>query len=240
MKQKKPLSFFKSFSIGVKDGILILIILAVISPFVYQEVLQRTSSISDLVVVGSVDNELPIRPPTPIATLAPTSVPTSMPTTIPTSVPTSMPTPRPTDQATPVPTTEAPTKEAPAPPQPVIDGGFIQLNIYGLGGRPWTQIQWLDRDGIWHDVNGWGGHLTENNNVLWYVGSNHLGTRSAFRWQIYDSEGGSLLATSDEFRLPTVAKETVYVIVSLAGDSVNNGETNQRNENNENQNVTNR
>ena len=52
--KKNPLSFFKTISIGLKDGILILVVLATISPFVYRQVLGRTTSSSN-VAIGSVD-----------------------------------------------------------------------------------------------------------------------------------------------------------------------------------------
>ncbi|MCB8944290.1 MAG: hypothetical protein H6658_11115 [Ardenticatenaceae bacterium] len=202
--QHKLFAFFKSFSIGLKDGILILIALAVISPFVYREVLERTASNSD-VVIGSVDvshAELPIRPstPTPVALITPT--PTMMPT--PTLRPTAVPT-----------TNAAPTT---APSKPEVDGGFIQLTLQGLRAGLWTQVQWLAGDGQWYDVNGWAGHLTENNDVLWFVGQNHLGAQPTFRWLVYDAEGGTLLATSDGFLLPTAAKETIHVTITLPSD----------------------
>ena len=184
------LSNFKTFGLGLKDGILILIILAAISPFVYGEVLERTASTSN-VVIGSLDvdeADLPTRPSTP------TPEP-SNPTTVPT--PTSSPTPQ-------------PTKVSASSPQ-VVDGGFIQLHVEGIRPGLWTQVQWLAGDGKWYDVNGWGGHLTQNNDVLWFVGKNHLGAEPVFRWLAYDQEGGSLLAMSNAFYLPELAKQTVEV-----------------------------
>lgn len=206
MKQQNPFTFFKSFSLGVKDGILILVILATISPFVYREVLQRTSTSSE-VVAGSIDTDLPIRPSTatpeanqPTATPTPTQMP----------VATHMPTP------TAAPTTAAPTAVPDtASAAPVLDGGFIQLSIDNVREGLWTQVQWLAGDGNWYNVNGWGGKLTDSLNVLWFVGKDHLGAEPAFRWQVYDGEGGALLTTSGEFHLPTNTRETVYMTVSL-------------------------
>jgi hypothetical protein len=190
--KKNPLSFIKTFSIGLRDGILIFIALATIAPFVYREVLERTDSNSN-VVIGSVhilDVELPDRPFTPTPEpLQPTSVPTPMPT----------------------PTLQAPTTEA----APVVNGGFIKLNLEEIRPGLWTQVQWLAGDGNWYDVNGWGGHLNEGSSVLWFVGSNHLGAQPAFRWRVFDAEGGTLLATSEQFYLPKAVRETVQVTVSM-------------------------
>jgi hypothetical protein len=192
---KKPNALLRSFAIGLKDGLLILIILAVITPFVYQELLERTTSSSE-VMIGSIDGngDLPTRPPTP----------TPGPMT-----PTTTPTPVPMPTATP---------SASGQSKPIIDGGFIRLTIDPLRAGIWTQVQWLAGDGNWYDVNGWGGHLTSNNDVLWYVGKEHLGAQPAFRWQIYDAEGGSLLATSSEFYLPQTARETIQVTATLPAD----------------------
>lgn len=193
---KKNNSLFKAFTIGLKDGLLILIALAIIVPFVYQEIWGRTTS-NSAVVIGSVDGDLPTRPPT--ATPEPIS---SLPTTTPTSVPT--PTPRPTQS----PASSNSSKQP-------VDGGFIRLIVVPIRANIWTQVQWLAGDGNWYDVYGWGGHLTENRDVLWFVGKELLGAEPAFRWQVYDAEGGSLLATSTEFYLPQRAKEAVQVTLEL-------------------------
>jgi hypothetical protein len=188
MPKKSP-TLLRALGIGLKDGLIILVILATISPFVYKEVLSRTSSNSD-VVLGSIDGDLPDRPPT--ATPEPVG-PTATPTVTPTMVPQS-------------------TEESADPP---IDGGFIHLSMDGLRAGLWTQVQWLAGDGNWYDVNGWGGELTAANDVLWFVGKDHLGAEPVFRWQIYDGEGGALLATSDSFHLPMYAKETIHVTTVL-------------------------
>ena len=200
--KKNPLSFLKTFSLGLKDGLLILVVLAAISPFVYREVLHRTSSNSDVVTgsVGVTEADLPIRPSTSTP-VAPTATPRA----------TLMPTP--TLQPTESPTTTSESNESSS--HRPVDGGFITLHIEGLREGLWTQVQWLAGDGNWYDVNGWAGHLTANNDVLWFVGKDHLGAEPAFRWLVYDAEGGSLLATSDEFHLPTDAKQTVNVAVSV-------------------------
>jgi len=200
MKSKLS-TFFRSFSIGLRDGVLILIALATISPFVYREVLGRTSTNSE-VVLGSVNSnnaDLPDRPPTP----TPTSTPT---------VSDSTPTPVPTPTAKP---TEDPTDDSNDSSGPTVKGGFIHLNIEGIRPGLWTQVQWLAGDGNWYDVNGWGGNLTADNDVLWFVGNEHLGAQAAFRWLAYDAEGGTLLGTSEQFYLPTAVKETIYITITI-------------------------
>ena len=49
----------------------------------------------------------------------------------------------------------------------------------------------------------------------WWVGEDDLG-KGPFRWLVYQSEGGRLLATSEPFDLPGSGGATVVVEVSLA------------------------
>jgi hypothetical protein len=49
----------------------------------------------------------------------------------------------------------------------------------------------------------------------WWVAGRDLGT-GPFRWRVYRSEGGSLLATSEPFDLPGAVGATVTVEVVLA------------------------
>ena len=139
-------------------------------------------------------------------------------------------TPYPTGQATPVSTAtpQATATSAPAPPAPPT-GGLVNLRVQFpewlsyQWQELWTVVQWQDEWGTWHDVEGWQGtldHVTtsENGEIVgkgtWWVAKDGLGT-GPFRWQVYRSEGGRVLVTSDEFDLPGATGQAVTVEVAL-------------------------
>jgi hypothetical protein len=87
----------------------------------------------------------------------------------------------------------------------------------------WTVVQWQDPMGTWHDVEGWRGTLDEVKSSedgavtgykTWWVGGEHMG-EGPFRWLVYRSKGGQVLATSESFDLPGVDKATLVVEVLL-------------------------
>ena len=100
-----------------------------------------------------------------------------------------------------------------------VEGGFIKLNIMPPQSDLWTQIQWRDDKGIWHDVDGWGGTPIENHVVHWYVGPEHLG-KGPFRWQILTQER-TLLANTELFSLPEKAGQilTLNIDIDVAASS---------------------
>jgi hypothetical protein len=84
-------------------------------------------------------------------------------------------------------------------------------------------VQWQDEKGQWHDVNGWRGELDEAEVgadgqavgvKAWWVAEEDL-DKGPFRWQIYQSQGGRLLATSDPFDLPEKARQQIVVEIPL-------------------------
>jgi hypothetical protein len=88
----------------------------------------------------------------------------------------------------------------------------------------WTIVQWQDNGGNWHNVEGWQGtfdrvKVDKDEAVMgqktWWVGASDLG-KGPFRWQVYRSKGGSLVATSTPFNLPDAAGLVVTVEVALA------------------------
>lgn len=95
----------------------------------------------------------------------------------------------------------------------------IELRAQPASAEMWTVVQWQDRLGGWHDVEGWRGTFDEVNGgvgrKVWWVDRRNFDT-GPFRWAIYSSWGGRLLATSPTFRLPRSEGETVNVEVSLA------------------------
>jgi hypothetical protein len=120
--------------------------------------------------------------------------------------PTELP-PRPPD-ATPVPPSDDDEDDEPI-------GAHIELHVEGASPHVWTVVQWQDSAGGWHDVEGWRGNFDEGNRKVWWVAWADFGT-GPFRWVVYQTEGGTLLATSESFMLPQSAAEWMTIQVSLA------------------------
>jgi hypothetical protein len=105
---------------------------------------------------------------------------------------------------------------------PMVSGpsgwAVLELRARPAAAGLWTVVQWQDRLGGWHDVEGWRGTFDEINsgvgNKVWWVARANFDT-GPFRWAIYRSPNGALLATSSTFRLPRYDGETVKVEVLL-------------------------
>ena len=127
--------------------------------------------------------------------------------TLPTQATVSALPPRPTPTPTPL---VEPAASAP--------GALIKLNVQPAAQPAlWTVVQWQDRLGGWHDVEGWRGTLDEVSNgvgKVWWVARANFDT-GPFRWVIYQSPGGKLLATSEAFQLPRYENTMVVIEVSL-------------------------
>ncbi len=114
----------------------------------------------------------------------------------------------------PTPVTPTPTS-MPASTSP----GWAVIELHVQAARPelWTVVQWQDRRGGWHDVEGWRGTLDEVSNgvgkKVWWVARTDFDT-GPFRWVIYPSPGGKLLATSGSFQLPHYENTAVVIEVS--------------------------
>jgi hypothetical protein len=112
----------------------------------------------------------------------------------------------------------------PPPTQPTDDdddddkdipiGAYIELQAASAPSDAWTVVQWQDRAGGWHDVEGWQGTLEPDGSKRWWVSAKDFGT-GPFRWIVTDRQGGQLLAISAPFSLPAVANEIVWREVSL-------------------------
>ena len=113
--------------------------------------------------------------------------------------------PRPTPVSTAAPTA--------VPSFYVQEGGLIELHVQPAHMGLWTLIQWQDTQGKWHDVDGWQGTV-DGVSQLWWVAPADLG-KGPFRWQVYQSRGGKLLAESKGFSLPSSNRETVRIELSL-------------------------
>ncbi len=115
--------------------------------------------------------------------------------------------------------TPAPTA-TPVPPVAVVsdlDGEKILLHLENeineIPPKLWTVVEWNDRrTGEWHVVKGWRGTLDTPTTQTWWVGPEIFGN-GPFRWQLYESKDGALLATSESFDLP--AREGLAVMVNV-------------------------
>jgi hypothetical protein len=135
-------------------------------------------------------------------------------------------------QALPPRPTVPPTPTIPLAPESSAAGAQIQLQAQFPASWPWqtthwqdlwTVVQWQDAHGAWHVVEGWQGTLdtveidadgTVTGYKTWWVGEEILG-QGPLRWQVYGSNGGSLLATSEPFHLPSASRITLPVNVML-------------------------
>ena len=114
---------------------------------------------------------------------------------------------------------ERPTPETPRTTEQV-QAGFIQLEMAATAetAHLWTRVEWQDPNtSEWHLVDGWQGEFDSHNKVTWYVSPEDFGAAASFRWLVYTNENQeSLLMTSDSFRLPTRAGDTVTTTIPLS------------------------
>jgi hypothetical protein len=121
---------------------------------------------------------------------------------------------------------QAPVQALPPRPTPLVtiaptavpssyvrEGGLIELHVQPARVGLWTLIQWQDARGQWHDVDGWQGTV-DGDIQIWWVAPRDFG-KGPFRWRIYQSRGGLLLANSEAFSLPRHTGEIVRVDVAL-------------------------
>ena len=105
----------------------------------------------------------------------------------------------------------------PKPPKTAVTGGWISLTISGHDHPMslWTTVQWQNEHGEWYTVEGWRGSPNASAAVDWFVGYELLGDNTLFRWNVYDGQSGTLLATSDPFTMPEMANVRSEVSVML-------------------------
>jgi hypothetical protein len=127
----------------------------------------------------------------------------------------------------PPPSADQDTSQLASGPPPA--GGFIQLRVqlpetWASANTSWqdlwTVVQWQDEKGTWRDIEGWQGMPDGIEEPVlagkkkWWVMEADLG-KGPFRWVVYQSQGGQMLATSAPFDLPESKGETVRVEASL-------------------------
>jgi hypothetical protein len=98
--------------------------------------------------------------------------------------------------------------------QPQPQGAAIRLWIENSAPSLWTEIQWQDTQGNWHKVDGWRGTLDDDNTKQWWVGP-EIFAAGPFRWLVYDTEGGTLVASSLEFYLPVTNRQLIDILLTL-------------------------
>jgi len=91
-------------------------------------------------------------------------------------------------------------------------GAYIELHAQNLPGSGWSGVQWQDANGDWQAVEGWQGAL-ENGLRRWWVHPKDFGS-GPFRWAVFNSPGGALIAASEPFTLPRFPNDTLLVNVS--------------------------
>jgi hypothetical protein len=81
-----------------------------------------------------------------------------------------------------------------------------------------TVVQWQDRLGNWHAVDGWRGALDEFINdegcKVWWVAEDDFGS-GPFRWAVTDGKSDKPIAASNSFNLPAHRNEQVLVEITL-------------------------
>ncbi len=127
----------------------------------------------------------------------------------------------------------APSAQAVLPPRPTVtapspnngsndsDGSsvvvptveLLSLRVSPADQRYWSIVQWQDAQGRWNDVKGWRGDVT-GGSIRWWVEERDFG-KGPFRWLVFSHEGGTLLAMSHSFNLPTQS-QPVGIYLNLA------------------------
>lgn len=90
-------------------------------------------------------------------------------------------------------------------------GAYIELNMPNPSVGAWSVVQWQDANGDWQTVEGWQG-VVDNGYRRWWVAAKDFG-KGPFRWAVFNSPGGSLIAASDPFSLPALPNNVVRVSI---------------------------
>ena len=92
-------------------------------------------------------------------------------------------------------------------------GGYIELHISSAQPEAWTIVQWLDDNGVWHDVDGWRG-MSKAGAIKWWVDLGDF-NKGPFRWITFESKNGKHLSDSSSFYLPDATGQTIVVTISI-------------------------
>jgi hypothetical protein len=123
----------------------------------------------------------------------------------------------------PRPPTPTPTPPAQSPTVMAAIELRVQLGSkWSWGTMTWqdlrTVVQWQDRLGDWHAVDGWRGALDEfiggEGRQVWWVAEKDFGS-GPFRWAVTDGRSDQPVAVSRSFNLPARSNEKVIVEMML-------------------------
>lgn len=108
-------------------------------------------------------------------------------------------------------------KEEPPSPTLITLSVGLTPGVLGKGVDPealWTVVQWQDALGEWHAVEGWAGPLdtidATHGEKSWGVAHRNFG-ESPFRWLVYAKQGGTLVAATETFMLPSSSGRVLTV-----------------------------
>jgi hypothetical protein len=95
------------------------------------------------------------------------------------------------------------------------DYGLITVFLPDAPAGSWVGVQWQELNGVWHDVEGWQGTMSVDDNGLqftqWTVLSENFG-QGPFRWVVTEP-GGSVWGVSPSFTLPTEGVQYVLFLL---------------------------
>lgn len=104
--------------------------------------------------------------------------------------------------------TVIPANQQPTPDHP---SGTLILNTQPAITGAWSVVQWQDATGVWQDVEGWRGEVSAGKTIWWVEQTQwHTGP---FRWAIFETKGGKLVATSALFLLPGSGEKTIVRVL---------------------------
>ncbi len=93
-------------------------------------------------------------------------------------------------------------------------GATIELQVQPVPAGDWGVVQWQDKSGNWHDVDGWKGALGATGLERWWVAAKDFNT-GPFRWVVTQGPGGPEVAASQPFNLPARANEILRIEVTV-------------------------
>jgi hypothetical protein len=88
----------------------------------------------------------------------------------------------------------------------------IVLNVTPAQDDLWSVVQWQDAQGDWQDIAGWSGWVVDGR-TIWWAEEKDWG-KGPFRWVVYETKEGSLMATSEHFTLPETRQAPLVVTVA--------------------------
>lgn len=112
---------------------------------------------------------------------------------------------------------ELPTRFTPTPMHKIGNSALRGAHIIlKTAVSVWTVVQWQDANGDWHDVDGWRGSAA-GGVVEWWVAPKDFST-GPFRWVVYPTADGEMIAVSEPFYLPDVPDGRLTVTIDWSAN----------------------